>query len=169
MSKQPVYPDVPYELAAALVARLTRRSAHIAFAESCTGGLLAAALVAVPDASRVMDLSVVSYANSAKERMLGVLPETLAAHGAVSREVAAEMASGVAKLSGAEVGVGVTGIAGPGGGSAEKPVGTVCFGFSVFGRTDVRECRFGELSRGEVRAAAVRFAIEQLLTLLSEE
>lgn len=162
----PAYPDVAYEEAAALVGRLIEEDLHIAFAESCTGGLCAAAVVAVPDASRVLDASYVTYANEAKTALVGVREETLAANGAVSEEVAAEMAAGAANASGAEVGVGISGIAGPTGGSPEKPVGTVCFGFSVRGRVSTETCHFGDLGRGEVRAAAVSHVFRTLLDLL---
>lgn len=163
-----LYPTVEYDLAATVVARLIERGLRVAFAESCTGGLLAAGIVAVPDASRVLDAAFVTYANEAKIACLGVQPETLAAHGAVSEEVAGEMAAGAAHAAGADIGVATSGIAGPSGGTPEKPVGTVCFGFSILGRVSTVTCHFGDLGRAEVRASAVRYALTTLLSLLSE-
>ena len=149
------------------VARLKEKGFHIAFAESCTAGLAVGALVDVPSASAVLDASFVTYANEAKMRYAGVSEETLKAHGAVSEEVALEMAQGVAKEAGAEVGVGISGIAGPGGGTPQKPVGTVCFGFFINGKTSACTCHFGEeLSRKEVRESAVRFLFRSLAALL---
>jgi nicotinamide-nucleotide amidase len=113
------------ELAALVVARLTARDERVALAESCTGGLLASLLTAVPGASAVLDLGVVTYADAAKSAILGVPAALLAAHGAVSEPVARAMAEGVRRAAGAGWGVGITGIAGPGGGTPEKPVGTV--------------------------------------------
>ena len=149
-----------------VVDTLIRKNWKIAFAESCTGGLAAARLVDVPDASRVLDASVVTYANEAKIRYLGVDPETLTAFGAVSEQVAGQMAQGVALENGAQVGVGISGIAGPGGGSDEKPVGMVCFGFWVNGNLTVTTCQFGALGRTQVRAAAVDFVYRRLNELL---
>jgi len=150
----------------AVVAALIGKGWRIAFAESCTGGLAAARLVNVPDASRVLDASVVTYANEAKVSYLGVEPETLAAHGAVSEQVAGQMAQGVAVRNGAQVGVGISGIAGPGGGTPEKPVGTVCFGFWVDGQLSTVTRQFGDLGRNQVRAAAVEFVYDRLRQIL---
>ncbi len=166
---EPLFPSLEKEPAERLVALLLGRGLHIAFAESCTGGLLAAGLVAVPGASGVLDASLVTYANEAKTYHLGVLPETLAAHGAVSEEVAGEMAAGVAALTSAEIGVAVSGIAGPDGGTEKKPVGTVCFGFSVLGKVRTETLRFGSLGRAGVRAAAVRHVYESLIAALDDE
>ena len=148
------------------VALLKEKGWHIAFAESCTAGLATAALVDVPSASMVLNASFVTYANEAKIKYAHVLPQTLAAHGAVSEETVLEMAKGVALEAGAEVGVGISGIAGPGGGTPEKPVGTVCFGFYVNGKSSACTCHFSDLSRAEVRDLSVRFAFRSLATLL---
>ncbi len=164
--KDALYPTADYALAARLVAILKEKGLHIAFAESCTGGLCAAGIVAVPDASSVLDASFVTYANEAKTALVGVDPDTLAAHGAVSEEVATEMAAGAAHAAGADIGVGISGIAGPTGGTPEKPVGTVCFGFSLCGRVTTVTRHFGELGRNAVRAAAVSFVYETLLDIL---
>lgn len=113
------------ELPALVVARLAERGERVAVAESCTGGLLAELVTRVPGASRVFDLGVVAYADAAKERVLGVPPELLGAHGAVSEPVARALAEGARRVAGATFGLGLTGIAGPTGGTEEKPVGTV--------------------------------------------
>jgi nicotinamide-nucleotide amidase len=113
------------ELPNLVVARLAARGERVAVAESCTGGVLAALLTAVPGASAVFDLGVVAYANAMKERVLGVPASVLAAHGAVSEPVARALAEGVRRAGDAAWGLGITGIAGPAGGTPEKPVGTV--------------------------------------------
>ncbi len=145
-----------------VVKMLTERGWHIAFAESCTAGLCAARLVDVPDASRVLDVSFVTYAESAKTEYLAVPPEMIGQYGVVSEEVAAAMASGCAARAGCEVAVGVTGYAGPSGGTPEAPVGTVCFGFSIGGAVTTVTRRFGAIGRAEVRAAAVDFVFAWL-------
>jgi nicotinamide-nucleotide amidase len=113
------------ELAELVVARLAARGERVALAESCTGGLLAELVTRVPGASSVIDLGVVAYANAMKERVVGVAPELLAVHGAVSEPVARALAEGVRREADATWGIGITGIAGPTGGTPEKPVGTV--------------------------------------------
>ena len=150
------------------VALLKEKGWHVSFAESCTAGLAAGALVSVPSASAVLDASFITYANKAKIKYAHVSETTLAAHGAVSEATAKEMAIGVARETGAEVGVGISGIAGPTGGSEEKPVGTVCFGFYINGSVSACTCQFGELGRDEVRAAAVKFAFRVLVMLLKK-
>ena len=155
-----------YVNAERLVALLIEKGLRISFAESCTGGLLAAGIVDVPDASRVLDASFVTYANEAKTRLVGVNPEDIAAYGAVSEQVAGQMAAGAAMEAGADVGCATSGIAGPTGGTAEKPIGTVCFGFYLGGRVVTETCRFGNLGRSAVRAAAVDYAYGRLLELI---
>ena len=150
------------------VALLKQKGWHISFAESCTAGLAAATLVSVPSASSVLDASFITYANEAKIKYAHVAADTLAAHGAVSEATAAEMARGIAQETGAEVGVGISGIAGPTGGSEEKPVGTVCFGFCINGALSACTCHFGDLGRDEVRATAVKFAFRSLVLLLKK-
>ncbi len=149
-----------------VVALLKEKNYHISFAESCTAGLAAAALVSIPGTSDVFDASFVTYANEAKIRFVGVSPDTLAAHGAVSEQTAAEMARGCAMTSGAEIGVGISGIAGPDGGTAKKPVGTVCFGFHTPRGTEAVTRHFGDLGRDRVREAAVAFVYEHLADIL---
>lgn len=119
--------------AAELVARLRERGLWITAAESCTGGLVASALTSVPGASEVLARSLVTYANAAKEQLLGVPAELLATHGAVSEPVARAMALGAAASDPSVLGLATTGVAGPGGGSPEKPVGMVCFGVALGG------------------------------------
>ena len=113
------------ELAPLVVAQLTRRGERVAIAESCTGGLVAELLTRVPGASNVFDLGVVAYANEAKSKVAGVPADLLATHGAVSAPVARALAEGIRRAGGATWGIGITGIAGPDGGTPEKPVGTV--------------------------------------------
>ena len=152
-----------------VVRMLMERGWHIAFAESCTAGLCAARLVDVPDASRVLDVSFVTYAESAKTEYLAVPPETIAQYGVVSEEVAAAMARGCAARVGCEVAVGVTGFAGPSGGTDKAPVGTVCFGFSVGGAVTTVTRRFGAIGRAEVRAAATDFVFAWLRDALEKQ
>lgn len=137
------------------------RAVRIATAESCTGGLIAGAITEVPGSSDVFDRGFVTYSNAAKRDMLGVRPETLSAHGAVSEQVAAEMAAGALARSDAQVAVSVTGIAGPGG-SDHKPEGRVCFGLATPGGVRTETVEFGALGRARVRAATVAHAIALL-------
>ena len=155
----------PY--AETVVSLLKERGFHIAFAESCTAGLAVGALVEVPSASEVLSVSFVTYANEAKVKYARVSPKTLKKHGAVSEETAGEMARGCAKEAKSEVGVGISGIAGPAGGTPEKPVGTVCFGFFVNGTLSTMTCHFGELGRDKVREASVQTALRRLSELLA--
>lgn len=150
-----------------LVERLTQLNYHIAFAESCTGGLCCATLVNVTNASKVLDMSFVTYANEAKMELLGVSADTILANGVVSEQVAEEMARGVAERAKSEVGIGITGVAGPGGGTAKKPVGMVCFGFYINGDVTTYTVQFGEIGRQQVRKSSVEFVFEKLLELLN--
>lgn len=149
-----------------VVSKLIEKEYHISFAESCTGGLATGTLVGVADASKVLDVSFVTYANEAKIKYLGVQEDTIAQFGVVSEEVAFQMAEGVAKEAGSQVGVGITGIAGPTGGTATKPVGMVCFGFSINGNVTTATKQFGSIGRNEVRAESVKFVYDMLDTLL---
>lgn len=149
-----------------LVDRLLQKQLRITFAESCTAGKAAARLVNVADASKVFDAAFVTYANEAKVRLLGVSPATIETHGVVSEEVALEMAVGAARSNGAQVAVGISGIAGPGGGTEKKPVGMVCFGFSVCGKLISATVQFGNLGRNAVRDAAVEYVYDRLLELI---
>ncbi len=149
-----------------VVEKLIEKNYHISFAESCTGGLCCGTIVNVTNASKVLDMSFVTYANEAKIKLLGVKADTILTHGVVSEEVAFEMAQGVAKQADSEVGVGITGVAGPGGGTAKKPVGMVCFGFCINGKTITYTKQFGEIGRNQVRKSSVEFVLETLLELL---
>lgn len=150
-----------------LVNSLIEKAYHIACAESCTGGLLCGSIVNVPNASAVLDCSFITYANEAKIKYLGVREETIAEYGVVSEEVVGQMAKGVAEQAGAQVGVATSGIAGPTGGTATKPVGMVCFGFWVNGVLTTATQQFGDIGRNQVREAAVQFALEKLDELLN--
>ncbi|MFN6007293.1 MAG: CinA family protein [Paracoccaceae bacterium] len=139
----------------------------IATAESCTGGMVAAALTDVAGSSDVFERGFVTYSNAAKIELLGVLAETLAAQGAVSEAVANEMAEGALAKSTADVAVSVTGIAGPGG-SEFKPEGRVCFGVARRGRATVTETvEFGAQGRAKVRKAATEHALQLLSQAMS--
>lgn len=155
-----------FEKAETIVQRLQTKGWHISFAESCTGGRAAAGIVDVPSASAVLDVSFVTYANEAKIRFLGVSADTIAQFGVVSEPVVEQMSKGVAEAGHAEVGIGISGIAGPSGGTATKPVGMVCFGFCVNGEVTTFTRQFGNIGRSEVRDAAVEFVYDTLLTLL---
>jgi nicotinamide-nucleotide amidase len=149
--------------AGTLLARARAAGAVVATAESCTGGLLAGAITEVPGSSDIFDRGFVTYSNAAKVGMLGVSEATLAARGAVSEEVAREMAEGALARSAATLAVSVTGIAGPGG-SELKPEGRVCFGLAARGRpTRSETVEFGALGRGEVRRRSLDHALALLI------
>ena len=149
-----------------LVEKLIKNNYHISFAESCTGGLCCGTIVNVTNASKVLDMSFVTYANEAKMKLLGVKADTILANGVVSEEVAYEMAQGAARVAGSEVGVGITGVAGPGGGTEKKPVGMVCFGFSINGQVTTFTQQFGEIGRNQVRKSSVEFVLNKLIELI---
>ncbi len=153
--------------AAAHVLEVCRaRGLKVATAESCTGGLVAAALTEIAGSSDVVDRGFVTYSNAAKEAMLGVPAATLKRHGAVSAETAAAMAAGALKHSNADITVAITGIAGPGGGSKEKPVGLVHFAAaSRDGRRLARHRCYGKIGRRRVRARSVAEALALLQAL----
>ena len=148
-----------------LVLKLIEKGYRIATAESCTGGMIASTIVNVPRASKVLDESIVTYSNEAKVKYLGVKPETIENVGVVSEEVVAEMAAGSAKASGANVGVGVSGIAGPTGATATKPVGMVCFGFYIDGKVQTFT-KYFKGSRTAVRKKSTKFVIDTLFEIL---
>lgn len=151
----------------ALLAAARAAGLRIATAESCTGGMVAAALTDIPGSSDVVERGFVTYSNAAKVEMLGVLEATLAAHGAVSEAVAREMAEGAVAHSHADLAVSITGIAGPGG-SEFKPEGRVCFGLARRGRATVTETvEFGALGRAQVRLAARDHALTLLRRAIS--
>jgi nicotinamide-nucleotide amidase len=144
--------------AAALLEACRVRGVRLATAESCTGGLIAATLTAIPGASDVVERGFVTYSNAAKHELLGVPLELIASAGAVSDDVARAMAEGALARSCADIAVSVTGVAGPGGGSAEKPVGLVCCGLAQRGRPVTSDRQIFPGDRTAVRAAAVAHA-----------
>lgn len=161
--------DAMDELARALVRDLIESGRSVAAAESCTGGWIAKSITDVPGASRCFAYGIVSYSNGAKEALLGVSPHTLEQFGAVSEPTVKEMAEGVIKLSGADLAVAVSGIAGPDGGSAEKPVGTVWFAWAGRQKRDTRlQTRLHRFDgdRLAVRQKAVVVALQGLRELL---
>ena len=145
----------------ALIEHLREKHLTLGFAESCTGGLAAAAVVAVPGASDVFDESYITYSNEAKQRLLGVNPATLARYGAVSRACAQEMAQGARARSNADYALSVTGIAGPDGGTPEKPVGLVYIGFADKNGAFANEFLF-KGDRTDVRTASIKNALNLL-------
>lgn len=159
-----VFDDEITILATRVLAACRRRKWHLATAESCTGGLIGGALTDIAGSSDVFDRGFITYTNTAKARMIGVDTATLRAHGAVSEEVAREMALGAVKTSGSAIAVAVTGVAGPGGGSAEKPVGRVHLAVATQdGVAQHIKMDYGDLGRSEVRIATVKTALEMLL------
>ena len=157
------FDDALLARATALIQAYAARGEMIATAESCTGGLVSALLTEIAGSSAVVDRGFVTYSNEAKQDLLGVPAAILAAHGAVSEPTARAMAEGALARSRAHVTVAITGVAGPGGGSAEKPVGLVHFGSARRGaETQTVEKRFGDLGRTEVRRAALLCALDLL-------
>jgi nicotinamide-nucleotide amidase len=158
-----LYPaDIEHQ-AAAIIAAYRDRGWMIATAESCTGGLIAGALTEIAGSSAVVDRGFVTYTNQAKMELIGVSAATLEVFGAVSKETALQMAHGALMRSNAQVAVAVTGIAGPGGGSAEKPVGLVHLALKTrSGLVDHREMRYGDIGRDQVRLATVRTSLDML-------
>jgi len=157
------------EAAVAVLDACRARRFKVATAESCTGGLVAGALTAIAGSSDVVDRGFVTYSNEAKHDMLGVPLETLKRYGAVSRQTAEAMASGALAKSNADIAVAVTGIAGPGGGSADKPVGLVHFAAASRSGTSMHAAkRYGDIGRDEVRHQSVLQALAMLLELAAE-
>ncbi len=151
------------KLAAEVGSLLLSNGQRLATAESCTGGWAAQCLTSIAGSSEWFDRGFITYSNQAKQEMLGVESSTLEQHGAVSEAVAAAMATGALHNSRADWALSITGIAGPGGGSPDKPVGTVCFGWAgPDGQISVRTCRFGR-SREEIRAQSVDCALNGIL------
>lgn len=158
-----MFPEPLLDQAARLLQACRAARLRIATAESCTGGLVAALLTAIPGSSDVVERGFVTYSNEAKEQMLGVPAALIAAEGAVSEEVARAMAEGALRNAKAELSVSITGVAGPGGGSAAKPVGLVHLATaSSDGSVTHQECRFGDLTRDEIRMKSVEVAVAML-------
>ena len=150
-----------------LVNKLIDLNMKISCAESCTGGMLASSIVDVSDASKVLDMSFVTYASEAKVELLGVDKKIIDLYGVVSEEVAYQMAVGVKNKAKSNIGVGITGIAGPNGGTLSTPVGTVCFGIAINNDTYVYTMFFDDIGRTNVRTKSVEFIIDKLLELLN--
>ena len=146
----------------ALLASCRRKGLLLATAESCTGGLISALLTSIAGSSDVFERGFVTYSNRAKAESLGVDPGLIAHFGAVSAEAARAMTEGALAYSAAQIALAVTGIAGPGGGSPEKPVGLVYFGVGQRGAIATVERRFGDIGRTEVRLASVAVALDLL-------
>ena len=151
------------KLAEALVQELNESGKAIATAESCTGGWIAKAITDIPGSSAVFGYGIVSYANGAKESIIGVQNASLESHGSVSSEVVEEMAKGTLSLSGADIAVAVSGVAGPDGGTEEKPVGMVWFAWAVRDGADARvdtKCEQFSGDRELIREASVAYALQ---------
>jgi nicotinamide-nucleotide amidase len=162
--------DDLHRIAAAVLDICRARGLKVATAESCTGGLVAGALTEIAGSSAVVDRGFVTYSNDAKQQMLGVPAATIKDFGAVSRETAEAMARGALHHSGADVAVAITGIAGPGGGSADKPVGLVHFAAATRAGAMIRaEKRYGDIGRAQVRHASVLQALAMLQHLAEQQ
>lgn len=151
--------------AADLVAGATARGMTVTTAESCTGGMVAAAITDIAGSSAIFERGFVTYSNAAKREMLGVSAATLKAHGAVSEQVAREMAEGARHAARADVAIAISGIAGPGG-SEFKPEGRVCFAVATGEKTTSETIEYGAIGRAEVRAASRDRALALLLQAL---
>ncbi len=158
--------DALYQLAETVGQALRQRGMMLATAESCTGGWVGEAMTAVPGSSGWFDRGFITYTNQSKQDMLGVAAATLAAHGAVSEPTVREMAAGALKNSRAQAALAISGIAGPGGGTAQKPVGTVWFAWAFADGTVASESRVFAGDRGAVRRQAVDYALRGLLARL---
>lgn len=163
--------DEPAEVLVRRVIELLReKNMTVGTAESCTAGMISSRIADIPGSSDVLAGGIVSYSNDVKMKLLGVSRETLEAHGAVSEECAAEMAKGALSALGCDVAVSVTGIAGPGGGSEEKPVGTVCFGIADKNGVSTEICRFGSMrGRSYVRRRTVSKALMKIIERICEK
>jgi nicotinamide-nucleotide amidase len=162
-----MFPQPILAAAKALVTNAASAGLRIAFAESCTGGLMAGAVTEIPGASACFERGFVVYTARAKRELLGVPPELLLRHGEVSEEVARAMAEGALRHAGVHLAAACTGIAGPGGGSPEKPVGLVHLAAAREGQTTLHaECHFGNIGRGQVRLKAVEAGLKLLLQIL---
>ena len=139
---------------------LISKKKTIATAESCTGGLLSKRLTDIPGSSKYIKLNVITYSNEAKKKLLCIPNKTLKKYGAVSSEIAALMARSIKKLSGCNIGISITGIAGPSGGSKEKPVGLIYFGLAKGNKIKIKKMLFGsKLNRDKIRFLATEFAL----------
>lgn len=151
-----------------LVNLLKKKKFHITVAESCTGGLTSSYIVDVPGSSDVFEMGFVLYSNEAKVSRIGVREDLIEKYGVVSEDVVAEMADCASFEAGADIAIAISGIAGPDGGSKEKPVGMVCFGYHILGNLFLETQKFGNLGRNEVRKKAAEHAIDRCYDLLVE-
>ena len=163
-----MFPDNIEAAARRVIEGALRAGLTISTVESCTGGLVGGALTAIPGSSTVYDRGFITYSNAAKTALVGVPTDLIEAHGAVSEPVARAMASGARRAAGVDLAVSVTGIAGPGGGSEDKPVGLVHFALAGPGGVIHREERFGGRSRDRVRLASVEVALALLQDALDQ-
>jgi nicotinamide-nucleotide amidase len=162
-----MFPDSVMLLAKVLLKQASEAKLAIAFAESCTGGLIAAAMTELDGASAVVDRGFVVYTNLAKTQMLGVSSDMIEQYGAVSEDVARAMAEGALKNSCAQLAISTTGIAGPTGGTPAKPIGLVHFGAPREGHTTLHlECCFGDIGRAEIRMRSVEAGLKLLLQII---
>jgi nicotinamide-nucleotide amidase len=161
-------PTVTQQLATELGQLLLRKNLSITTAESCTGGGISYAITAISGSSAYLDRSFITSSNKAKQQMLGVKSATLLQFGAVSEETVVEMARGAAVAAGSNVAIAVSGIAGPTGGSPQKPVGTVCFGFALEGHVVSTTLVFSG-DREQVRQQSIDFALQQIILLLTAD
>lgn len=146
---------------------LTQVNLKLTTAESCTGGLVAEKITMIPNSSLYFERGFITYSNMAKIEMLGVKPETLEKYGAVSEQVAYEMATGAVLNSHAQISIAITGIAGPKGGTKEKPVGTVCFAWSLQNKKIQTLTQHFQGTRKKIRSQAAEFALYNLLELIT--
>ncbi len=160
--------NINFSLSQRLGNQLKQRGLKLALAESCTGGNLAEEVTAMPGSSQWFEYGVVVYSNEAKTALIDVKPKTLETHGAVSEAVACEMALGIINQSNVDVSLSVTGIAGPRGGSEDKPVGTVWFGMARKGGGCAAKCKLFSGGRKNVRVEAVAFALNWLLEVITK-
>ncbi len=161
-------PGKTYHKAQQLIKTAIAQGKTIATAESCTGGGVGKALTAIPGSSSVYAGGLITYANTVKTSLLGIPPDIISFYGAVSEPTARAMAQQMREMLDVHMAVSVTGIAGPGGGSADKPVGTVWFGLSTPQETHTYKKEFGDIGRGKVRKESVRFALDLLQACLAE-
>ncbi len=155
-------------LARAVIAQMSARGWRLALAESCTGGLISATITGESGASRILDASITAYANEAKEALLGVPKQTMIDHGAVSAQVALHMAQAARAATMSDVGLGVTGVAGPGGGTADKPVGRIYLALASPNGERAAEFNF-DGDRDAVRDQTVAAALEALLAVADDD
>ena len=160
-----IYGEDDDTLSSQIIKWLKEKNLKVAFCESCTGGYISKTITDMSGASEVFDCGIVTYSNSMKSRLVGVSPVALKEKGAVSEEVASQMAKGIRNLSGADIGISVTGIAGPGGGTEEKPVGLVYMGFSTKNTTITKKLNF-KGNRDKIRLATVQAVLTTLVDYL---